>query len=99
MMNEETIVHGLTLKQWKAAFRSEICEFAASTFVFTFEGTGLIRIAFGNAGPHLSETGGREPVFTHSVTIPADVAVDLAGLLLKKVAEPELKKSPENTSR
>jgi hypothetical protein len=88
-MNPSQLVDGLTLKQWDATFRPGIVEFAATTFVFTREASNLVRVAFGNHGPHTTLDGGREPVFTHAVMLPPEVAVDLAGLLLKHFAEPE----------
>lgn len=79
--------NGLSLTQWKAAFRPGIEEFAASHFIYTDE-DGSVRIAFGNRGPVVSADGSREPVFTHAITISAGLAVELARHLLKRVAEP-----------
>lgn len=79
--------NGLSLKQWKAAFRPGIEEFAASNFIYTGE-DGAVRIAFGNRGPAVAEDGTREPVFTHALTISEGLAVELARLLLKRIAEP-----------
>jgi hypothetical protein len=92
-MDQNKIVDGLTLKQWAATFRPGIVEFAATTFTFTREASNLVRIAFGNRGPHTTPNGGREPVFTHAVMLPPEVAVDLAGLLLKFYAEPQEEQS------
>ena len=49
----------------------------------------MVRIAFGNSGPWIDESGNREPVFTHAVTLTPQIAVDLAGLLLKHYAQPD----------
>jgi hypothetical protein len=87
-MNETQVVDGLTLKQWDAIFRPGIVEFAATSFIFTREASNLVRIAFGNGGPHTAP-GVREAVFTHAVMLPPEVAVELAGLLLKYYAEPQ----------
>ena len=87
-MEQSKLVDGLPLEQWEASFRPGMPEFAATTFTFTAESTGLVRIAFANGGPRLSESGPRKPVYTHAVTLPPEVAVDLAGLLLKFFAEP-----------
>jgi len=87
-MEQDQVVQGLTLKQWGAAFRPGIVEFAATNFVFTREATNLVRIAFGNNGPVTSQEGRREQMFTHAVMLPPEVAVQLAGMLLKLVAEP-----------
>ena len=87
--NQNQKVDGLTLKQWEATFRPGIMEFAATTFTFTREASNLVRIAFGNHGPHTTPDGGRESVFTHAVMLPPEVAVELAGMLLKFYAEPE----------
>lgn len=91
-MDDETKIYGLTQKQWEAAFRPGMHEFAATSFIFTREGPNLVRIAFGNSGPHMSETI-RQAVFTHAVTLPPEVAVELAGMLLKAYAEPEAQRS------
>lgn len=88
-MDENQIVDGLPLKTWQAIFRPGISEFAASVFSFTPEAKGLVRIAFGNGGPPVGPTGSREPVYTHAVTLTPEVAVELAGLLLKHFAQPK----------
>ena len=88
-MDQDKAVDGLTVTQWEASFRPGIDEFAATTFVFTREAPNLVRIAFGNQGPRKTPNSGREPVFTHAVTLPPEVAVNLAGLLLKFFAEPQ----------
>ncbi len=87
-MEQKQVVHGLTLKQWEAAFRPGIVEFAATNFAFTREASNLVRIAFGNNGPFTSQQGHREQTFTHAVTLPPEIAVQLAGMLLKLYAEP-----------
>jgi len=92
-MDEDQIVGGLSLKVWKAAFRPGMPEFAATSFVFTRESEDFVRIAFGNGGPQLGPTGGREAVFTHAVTLSPRVAVDLAGMLLKLCAQAEGERS------
>jgi hypothetical protein len=95
--NQNQTVNGLTLKQWEATFRPGIVEFAATTFTFTREASNLVRIAFGNHGPHTTLDGNREQIFTHAVMLPPEVAVDLAGLLLKFYAEPENQQSTTST--
>jgi hypothetical protein len=88
-MDENQIVDGLSLKAWKAIFRPGMPEFSATSFVFTRESKDLVRIAFGNSGPRISLTQMREPVYTHAVTLTPEIAVDLAGMLLKFCARPE----------
>jgi hypothetical protein len=78
----------LTLAGWEAAFRPGMAEFAASNFSFTFEAQEQVRIAFGNLGPVVDTEGNREPVYTHAVTIPPALAVELARLLLQQYAKP-----------
>lgn len=63
-------------------------EYAATTFSFTPEGSDLIRIAFGNAGPFIDVEGHRTPRYTHAVTLPPDVALDLAQKLIANYAKP-----------
>lgn len=92
-MDEDQIVDGLALKVWRAAFRPGIPEFAATSFIFTTESKGFVRIAFGNSGPRVSQTGPREPVYTHAVTLTPELAVDLAGKLLKFYAQPDGERS------
>lgn len=87
-MDEDQIVDGLPLRVWQAVFRPGMAEFAASTFVFTRESKDFVRIAFGNAGPRVDAAGAREPVYTYAVTLTPEMAVDLAGMLLKYFAEP-----------
>ena len=87
-MDETLIVDGLSLRTWQAVFRPGIAEFAATTFVFTRESKDFVRIAFGNAGPRVDAAGGREPVYTQAVTLTPEMAVDLAGMLLKHFAAP-----------
>lgn len=92
-MNENQIVDGLSLRVWQSVFRPGMAEFAASTFVFTRESKDFVRIAFGNAGPRVDAAGIREPVYTHAVTLTPELAVDLAGMLLKHFAEPNGQRS------
>jgi hypothetical protein len=87
-MDENQIVDGLSLKVWQAAFRPGMAEFAATSFIFTREAKDLVRIAFGNNGPRVDATGAREPVYTHAVILTPEMAVDLAGMLLKHYAAP-----------
>lgn len=77
------------METWEAAFRPGMPEFAASTFAFSGEAEGQIRIAFGNAGPFVSAEGERRQVFTHAVTLPSSLAVDLARVLLEHYARPK----------
>ena len=86
-MDDDKEIDGLTLRAWKAMFRPGMHEFAATQFTFSSEGPDLVRIAFGNLGPYNAD-GRREAVYTHAVTLPPNVAVDLAGLLLKHFAKP-----------
>lgn len=87
-MSASQVVNGLTLDQWQAAFRPGMNEFSASSFVFTNEGGGLIRVAFGNLGPAIDNSGTRHPIFSDAVTLPTEVALSLASQLLKLVAAP-----------
>lgn len=87
-MNDKDLVFGLPLRHWEASFRPGIVEFAASNATFTTEAEGQLRIAFGNYGPYVNTEGERAPVFTHAVTLPPQLAVELARLILKSVAEP-----------
>jgi len=88
-MNDDQVVDGLPLGAWAAMFRPGMYEFAATQFTFTAEGPDLIRIAFGNSGPRVDTSGRRVPVYTHAVTLPPQIAVDLAGLILKHYAKPD----------
>ncbi|WP_210162820.1 hypothetical protein [Kaistia adipata] len=92
-MDENQIVNGLSLKVWKAIFRPGMPEFAATSFSFTPESHDLVRIAFGNGGPAVGPEGLREPVYTHALTLTPELAVDLAGMLLKHYAQPEGERS------
>jgi hypothetical protein len=92
-MSDDQTIDGLSISTWSAAFRPGIDEFAATTFVFTREGPNLVRIAFGNAGPHVVPGQGRRSVFTHAVTLPPETAVQLAGMLLKFFAQPDDQRS------
>ncbi|KFX63367.1 hypothetical protein [Paraburkholderia fungorum] len=87
MTDKSRVVNGLTLAQWEAMFRPGMPEFAASTFVFSGETEGQVRIAFGNQGPFVSESE-RVPVFTHAVTLSPSVAVELARVLIQHFAKP-----------
>jgi hypothetical protein len=88
MADQSQMVHGLPLATWEAMFRPGMPEFAATQFSFTLESAEQVRIAFGNHGPCTDLEGTRVPVFTHAVTLPPHVAVELARLLLKFYAEP-----------
>lgn len=92
-MDKDSLVGGLSLEMWKAIFRPGIPEFASTCFMFTREAKDFVRIAFGNNGPVVSLDGTRAPVFTHAVTLTPEMAVDLAGMLLKFYAEPAGDKS------
>lgn len=87
-MNDRDLVFGVTLRHWEASFRPGIIEFAASNATFTIEAEGQLRIAFGNLGPFINIEGERSPVFTHACTLPPQLAVELARLILKSFAEP-----------
>ena len=88
MSDEQSKVNGLSLEEWREAFRPGMAEFAASRFVFTTENNEQVRIAFGNHGPWLNKHD-RLPVYTHAVTLAPDLAVELARLLLKHYAQPK----------
>ena len=92
-MDENQIVGGMPLKVWQAVFRPGMPEFAATTFYFTQESKDFVRIAFGNGGPVVGPDGRREPVYTHAVTLTPELAVDLAGLLLKFYGQREGERS------
>lgn len=87
MNAESKKVNGLPLSQWDAMFRPGMPEFAASTFAFSGEGEGQVRVAFGNYGPYVNESE-RTPVFTHAVTLSPSVAVELARVLIEHFAKP-----------
>lgn len=89
MTEKLNTIHGVSLQQWEASFRAGIDEFSASFITFTRENYGQVRIAFGNSGPYINAEGERTPVFTHAVTLPPDLAIELSRLLLKSYAEPE----------
>jgi hypothetical protein len=91
-MDEDQLVDGLSIKTWKAMFRPGMHEYAATIFTFSGEAPNLVRVAFGNGGPHVNASGPREPVYTHAVTLTPELAVDLAGVLLKHFAKPDDKK-------
>jgi len=86
---EEPNFLGISMKQWEAAFRPGMNEFAASNFVIAAEADGAIRIAFGNSGPYINDQGSRTPVYNSSVTISANLAIELARLILKFYARPD----------
>lgn len=88
-MADEPQFSGFSLAHWDEVFRAGMPEFAASAFTFTQEGTDLLRIAFGNAGPFVDETGRRAGRFTHAVTLPPAIAVELAQLILAHYAKPK----------
>ena len=85
---KEEVVGGLTLSQWEAMFRPGIDEFAAAGFTFSPGVESEVRIAFCNQGPVVNSKGERSPVYTHAVTLPQFVAVDLARLLIEHYAKP-----------
>jgi hypothetical protein len=87
MTDKSQIVHGLSLANWEAMYRPGMAEFAASQFAYSSE-VGLIRIAFGLLGPWASQETGRTTVYTHAVTMTPELAVALAHMLLKGVAQP-----------
>lgn len=87
-MDDESLVHGIPVKEWRQGFRPDMPEFAATRFLFTTESNSLVRIAFGNAGPFVDASGKRDAVFSHAVTLAPETAVELARALLKSFAEP-----------
>lgn len=88
MTDKSQIVQGLSLAQWEAMYRPGMPEFTAATFAFSLEAPELVRIAFGNLGPCINSQGERSPVYTHAVTLPPGVAVELARALLNHYANP-----------
>lgn len=86
--NEKEVVSGLTLSQWEAMFRPGIDEFAAASFCFSPGVESQVRIAFCNLGPIVNSKGERAPVYTHAVTLPQSVAVELARILIEHYAKP-----------
>ena len=86
--NETESYAGVTLQNWESAFGSNIIEFAATQVVFTREDQDQIRVAFGNRGPFTDTTGKRDsPRYTHAVTLPPKLAVELAQLILQNYAQ------------
>ena len=88
-MSQSEEAFGLPLTEWASLFRPGIDEFAATAFRFTRESKHFVRIAFGNAGPCVDKDGTRQPVYTHAVTLPPELALQLAEFLLRHYAEPE----------
>lgn len=88
MADKSQVVQGLTLAQWEAAFRPGMPEFSATNFAFSQEAQEQVRIAFGNQGPVINTEGERSPVYTHAVTLPPNIAVALARVLLEHYAKP-----------
>lgn len=82
-------IKGMSIDSWEQAFRPGMAEYAAISFVYTRECKDLIRIAFGNSGPIIDETGKRSPRYTHAVTLPPDVALELAQQIIASYAKPE----------
>lgn len=81
-------LYGVSREEWQAAYRSGISEFAATRVVVRTEG-GLVRIAFGNAGPPVDEAGGTgSPVYSHAVMLTPGLAVELSRLLRDLLAQP-----------
>ncbi|WP_156333436.1 hypothetical protein [Achromobacter sp. 2789STDY5608621] len=87
-MDKSLKVGNLSLAIWEAMFRPGMAEFAASTYNFSREAPEQVRIAFGNQGPIVDTDGNRMPVFTHAVTLPPAIAVDLARQILEHYAKP-----------
>ncbi|MFM0561417.1 hypothetical protein [Paraburkholderia sediminicola] len=88
MTDKSQVVQGLTLEQWEAAFRPGMPEFSATNFAFSQEAQEQVRIAFSNQGPIINANGERSPVYTHAVTLPPSIAVNLARVLLEHYAKP-----------
>lgn len=94
--SEEFEFGGVSHAEWERAFSQDIVEFAATRFIFTFEDQGQVRIAFGNRGPFTDALGNRSsPRYTHAVTLPPDVAVEFARLILKHFARPTVERFAE----
>ncbi|HVZ47065.1 MAG TPA: hypothetical protein VHA82_24875 [Ramlibacter sp.] len=89
-MTDTKKFHGLDADDWQAGFRAGIQEFAGPIFMFSRDGD-FVRIAFGNRGPYVDENK-RQPVYTHAVTMSAEMAIELARQLLHSYAAP----TPEN---
>lgn len=94
-MDDNEKIDGLTKGEWAAIYRPGIQEFAATRFTFTREAANLVRIAFGNHGAYV-DANTREAVYNVAISLPPEIAVDLAGLLLKLYASPE--SDPSKTS-
>ena len=93
MSGEETLIYGISLGEWEAAYGSDVAEFAASKFALMSE-SGLVRIAFGNSGPPLDEKGKRGVgTYTVAVSITPELALDMGKAILKTLATPEKQKS------
>lgn len=89
MQDDEATYSDITFQTWEAAFRPGMGDFASTRFIYTREGDGRIRIAFGSDGPFVDAMGNRSPVFHCAVTISDDLAVTLAERLLEFVARPK----------
>jgi hypothetical protein len=96
MSTESKTVYGVSEAEWESAFHRSVQEFGATRVVVFKEGSGFIRVAFGNGGPPIDEVGGRgTPVYSHAVTITPAMALDLSEILRGLVAAPENDQKPK----
>lgn len=87
--SQEIRFNGIAVGDWEQAFRPGMPEYAATSFIYTPEGRDLIRVAFGNHGPVIDAHGNRSPRYTHAVTLPPDVALDLAQKIISLYGNPK----------
>ena len=88
MPDDPVTYAGISLVQWDESFRTGMAEYAATVFSYTMEDNLLMRIAFGNGGPFIDADGQRAPRYTHAVTLPPTVALDLAQKIIASYAKP-----------
>jgi hypothetical protein len=87
--NQALQVYGVSRKEWEAAFRPGIQEFAALKFAIMNQ-QGLLRIAFGMPGPPLDEKGNRgDAIYTHAVSMTPELALELSKILRNLIAAPQ----------
>lgn len=84
-VNPEELVYGISLNEWRAAYRPGIDTVYASRFVAIGEGP-CVRIGFGNFGAPVAENGNRGIAsYQTAVALPLDLALELAATLTRMI--------------
>lgn len=99
MSDGEEKLWGTSRRDWIAAYGKDVENIYADRYVMKGEGPAL-RIAFGMSGAPLNEAGDRaDPSYSVAISIPADIALQIAHGILSLVRTVETSVDQADSNR